>query len=171
MRSLFLTAIIGVTACQSASRAEEALAPLASDHAAATVPHMIAVDVKLLEVARTKMRELGVDFTTFDGKRSKNADGGFAVQQVPSAASIGFIEALVKNRMARKIAEPKIAATSGREAQLSASSQSEASETEAGANEQAGIELRMTPTLLADGRVQVDLFVKYSWQEQATVCN
>lgn len=168
MRSLILPVLIGVTAYLSATRAEEAPAPLAENNVTAMVPHMITVDVKLIEVSRTKMRELGVDFTTFDGQRGKKVDGGLAVQQMSSSASVGFVEALVKNRVARKIAEPRIAVTSGREAQLSAGSQSEASEAEAGANEQAGIELRMTPTLLADGRVQVELFVKYSWQEQAT---
>lgn len=142
-------------------KAEESAAPSAEK-----APQMIVVGVKLVEISRTKMRELGVEFTALKGQRGEKVEGELAFQQLPPAAGIGFVEALTKNRIARIIADPKIAALSGQEAHLSVGSQSEASEAEAGANEQAGIELRMTPTLLADGRVQVELFLKYSWQER-----
>jgi type II secretory pathway component GspD/PulD (secretin) len=127
---------------------------------------MIVVDVKLVEISQTKMQKLGVSLTTFDGQQIQKADGKLAFQQIPSAASTGFVEALLKNHLARLVADPRIAAISGQEARLSVGSQSEASQAKAGANEQLGIELQLTPTLLSDNRVQMDLFLKYSWQEK-----
>ena len=166
MRSLILTAIVSAAVCLGVASAKDSPTTSESPQTALAGPQMITVDVKLIEVSQTKMSELGVDLTTFDGEQLQEFDGKLAFQQMSSTTSASFVEALVKNRAARVITEPKIATTSGREARLSIGSQSEQSDGEATANENSGIELRTTPDLLADGRVQVQVFLKYSWQEK-----
>jgi pilus assembly protein CpaC len=98
----------------------------------------ILLKVKVLEVSRTKLRQLGVDWAYTGG------NGGFALNSVSGILSFdgigdivtnnndtfsfgvvngnnaffGFLEALQENRVAKILAEPNIVAVSGRPAQF-----------------------------------------------------
>jgi pilus assembly protein CpaC len=98
----------------------------------------ILLKVKVLEVSRTKLRQVGVDWAYSSG------DGGFALNSVSGILSFdeignfvtnnndtfafgvvdgndtffGFLEALQENRIAKILAEPNLVAVSGRPAQF-----------------------------------------------------
>src|SRR4051812_31645820 len=97
----------------------------------------VLLKVKVMEVSRTKLRQLGVDWAFSDGSSfALNSIGGilsfdgignvvtnnndtFAFGVVNGGSKFfGFLEALQQNRVARILAEPNLTAVSGRPAQF-----------------------------------------------------
>jgi len=91
-------------------------------------PQQVELDVRIIEVERNSGRELGVELSGSDA----NGSGGFATGSTPRSAPFGVavgelleisgfqidfvINALEAKGLARRLANPKLVATSGREA-------------------------------------------------------
>lgn len=129
-------------------------------------PQMITVDLKLVEISRTKMRQLGVNFATFDGKEAITTDGLEVFNEIPSPAFFGFIEALVKNNVARVLANPRVATLSGRPANLVVNSTVDSSQVSGTApgdeTINVGTEVRVLPVKMEDDKIMLDLLMQWS---------
>ena len=123
---------------------------------------MITVDVKLIEVSRTKMQELGIDFVAFDGNQLLAMDGFTAVDQTPTTAIVGFVDALIKNEAACILANPKVAMLEGKEASLSIGSQVERTTSGNTHYVQLGTRLSVVSKLQTGADVQLDLLLEWS---------
>jgi Flp pilus assembly secretin CpaC len=143
----------------------------------------ILVKVKMLEVSLTKLKKLGVDF-------SSPSDGSFKVIDISSLQkalgtnvaalgqgsytpnakeATGFLERLVENRVARVLADPSIATVSARPAQFFVGRELPIP---AGDNRQrvtefqkCGTELNVLALTLNDNRVQLQIRARVSEPE------
>lgn len=127
-----------------------------------TSPRMVTVDVKLVEISLSKMRELGISLSQFDGKRAIESTGLDCFDQVTSSAINGFVDALVKNNVASILSNPRVATLEKQEASLSIGSQVE--RTSAGNTHyvQRGTRLSVVPKLVANDNVQLDFLLEWS---------
>ena len=162
MRSLVLTGLIGLVAYLNVSRAEEVPAPAAGDQVAESAPKMITVDVKLIQVSQTKMRELGITVSQFNGKQVAESTDLECFDQVPSSAINGFVDALVKNKIAYILSSPRVTTLEHQEASLSIGSQVE--RTSAGNTHyvQRGTRLSVAPEVLGNNSVRLDFLLEWS---------
>jgi len=83
----------------------------------------VRVALRVLEVSLSKIRERGVDFSTRaynDGKPIEAADilsGGYTSIALPDQQALnGFLDALVRNNLAKVLADPTISTISGQSA-------------------------------------------------------
>jgi hypothetical protein len=158
MRNLVVIAVVLLTIPASA---EEPLA-LSSEKA----PQMIAVDLKLIEISQTKMRQLGFDFAKFDGKEGSTIDGLKVFDESPTTAVVGFVDALAKNKIAHVLAHPRIVTLSGRSANFSVNSSVSSSDVSNVAPTDGiinlGTELYILPVQTENNKITLDLRMKWS---------
>jgi hypothetical protein len=139
-------------------------------------PEQISVKVRMLEVSKTKMKQLGIDDSLLKGKpRSAQpapysaADESKAVGfvQVKDANQLNaFIDQLLQNNVAKVITEPRMLVTCGRPAQFnvggeipipSAPGQKPASE-----YKPIGTQVDVLATAMGDNRIRLDLRARFS---------
>lgn len=133
MRILFLSALLcpilllslTVYAAEDDSASKKQSAPKQA------APQMIAVEVKLIEISKSKMRKLGFDFAKLEGQELQTLSGLEVFDDPSTSTTLGFMEALMKNKLGRLLASPRVMTLDGQEASLSIGSQVE---TKVGAN-------------------------------------
>ena len=151
--------------------------------------HQVALEVRIAEVARRSLRELGVGMTLTDsGSRSVGTYETFGTLQNPfmnvgvvTSDRMGFdtidmqLQALERSGMARVLAEPNLTAMSGHEASFLAGGEVPIPVAQAGVTPGAvtvdykefGIGLKFTPTVLERGKINVKLNAEVSSIDQA----
>lgn len=150
MRNLFLVTILSLVLIipSHAETAEKAIA-------LKSAPQMIAVDFKLIEISKTRLRESGFDFAKVDGQEVQSLTGLEAFHEVTAAQATGLVEALVKNNLGRVLANPKITTLDGMSASLSTDPDVEVKSGAEMNLVRIGTRLDIEPMLLAGGRVQL----------------
>jgi len=140
-------------------------------------PQVIHVNVQAIEVSRTKLRRLGTDFAAVD-KRSQLAEkqmyalftgtdntGGFRVFENSDQVD-GYIESLLKNNIAKVLADPSIMTTSGRPATFHAGGQVPIPSSPESAQPISfmnyGTEVDLLATAVGDSRVKIELRARIS---------
>jgi hypothetical protein len=121
-----------------------------SDEPARQSPKKLVVEVKVVEVATTKLRNLGFDWTQLapDGVKHESIDE--VLQSAAADRLIGFLEALRQNNLARVLAEPTIATLDGRPASLAVGS----------------TRLDIVPVVLGDGHVRLEYRIELAAQQK-----
>jgi type II secretory pathway component GspD/PulD (secretin) len=125
-------------------------------------PQMITVDVKLVEISQTKMRELGITLSQFDEKQVTKSTGLDCFNHVPTSAINGFVDALIKNKIACILSNPRVATLEYQEASLSIGSQVEKTTADDTHYVQHGTRLSVVPELLANDNVQLHFLLEWS---------
>jgi Bacterial type II and III secretion system protein len=140
-------------------------------------PQVIHINVQAIEVSRTKLRRLGVDFAA-GNKPSQLAEkrmyalftgtdntGGFRVFE-NSGQVDGYIELLLKNNVAKVLADPSIMTTSGRSANFHAGGQlpipASADSNQPISFMNYGTEVDLLATAVGDSRVKIELRARIS---------
>jgi Flp pilus assembly secretin CpaC len=158
MRSLLVVAVVLLTVHVNAEEPPTSPPPSPADGKA---PQIIAVDLKLIEISRSKIRQQGFDFAKFNGKEGSTIDGLQAFDEAPTSAIIEFVDALAKNKVAHVLANPRVVTLDGREASLSIGSQVERTVGNDTHFVQLGTNLSVVPKLVSGDRVQLD--VRLEW--------
>lgn len=145
----------------------------------------ILLHVKLMEVSRTKLRQLGFDWANFNGddsivQRVSGLTGGFSL--VPGAQSVtssggekiafgiiddanaffGFLDALKQNNLVKVLAEPTLVTISGRPASFSSGGEfpilvPQSLGTLSIQYRQFGTRVDFVPIVLGNGRVRLEV--------------
>jgi hypothetical protein len=133
----------------------------------------VRVQVRLLEVSRTKLRKLGVDLSHLEGNRVEKVlvgngccRGGTQIVR-PGAQILQVVEALRKDGLARVLAEPTLVAVSGRPAMLRCGGEFPASVPPPDGSEplhykEYGTEVSILPRVLDDGQIRLEMRLKIS---------
>jgi hypothetical protein len=111
-----------------------------ADETARQPPKKLVVEVKVIEVATTKLKNLGFDWTQLDPGGVKHESIDEVLQSVATDGLTGFLEALRQNNLARVLAEPTIATLDGRPASFSIG----------------GTQLDLVPVVLGNGHVRLE---------------
>lgn len=159
MPNLFLSiaAFFVLIVCSESVRAE----PQQLSTETETTPQMVAVEVKLIEISRSKLSQAGLDMSKFTGQEVQALNGLEAFDDLPTKSVLGFVDSLLKNKIGRVLASPRITTLDGKEASLSVGSQVE---TKIGADThfvQLGTKLDLEPKLLPDDKVQLDFRLEW----------
>ena len=151
--------------------------------------HQVALEVRIAEVARRSLRELGVGMTVTDsGTRSVStlttgspAANSFLDIGVITSDRLGFdtidmqLQALERSGLARVLAEPNLTAMSGHEASFLAGGEVAIPVSQSGAvagaitvdYKEFGIGLKFTPTVLDRGQINVRMNAEVSSIDRA----
>jgi hypothetical protein len=166
MRSIIITTLVLLAAVARIAKAEETIGALPETQVNSTAPQMIAVELRLVEISRSKMREMGFDFAFIDGDKARTVDMAGVFQETTSKAAADLVKALTKNNIGRVLASPQIVALDGKEASLSIGSQSEVGAADELAASDSSIKMRIRPDLLADERLTVEINLEWSGNER-----
>jgi pilus assembly protein CpaC len=137
----------------------------------------IRVHVRVMELDRTKLRQLGVDFAAIEEReadqRTLSALSGKSIN-IPGMPStgvddfmfvsmnnqlLGIFDALEKRGVTRVLASPTVVTIDGQEAEIKVGSQLAGPNQSAvpGAPQEFGTQLRVKPTLVGNGKVRLEV--------------
>jgi hypothetical protein len=124
----------------------------ADDDLARTQPQRVIVELKVIEVATEKLRNLGFDWSRIRPSgitESILGDkvGDFLKSPADAEQFSGFVKALEQNNLARTIAEPTLATLDGRPASLAIGD---------------NLKLDVVPLVLGDGRIRLEYRIEVS---------
>jgi hypothetical protein len=111
-----------------------------ADEPARQPPKKLVVEVKVVDVPTTKLKNLGFDWTRLMPDSVKHDSIDEVLQSAPAERLIGFLEALRQNNLARFLAEPTIATLDGRPASFSTGA----------------TQLDLAPVVLGNGHVRLE---------------
>jgi Flp pilus assembly secretin CpaC len=119
----------------------------------------VILNVKIMELQTTKMRELGLDFQTADGRDIAQFNGETLIEV---GEYNGLIEALREHNLVKVLAEPTIATVSGRPASFQSGGEFPIVVPESPGNQsieyrQFGTRVDCLAKVLDDGRIRVEL--------------
>jgi Flp pilus assembly secretin CpaC len=155
-------------------------------------PEQISVQVKMVEINRTKLRKLGVDWSTFNNGQPTQTDLAGLLGTKPAAASttapgvslqtnvdpavLEIITALERQNVTRVLAMPTVVMTSGRPASLNIGTDLPIPDPAAPGGvrvEKCGTQVDLTAVSLGDNRVRIDVRPRVSEinAEHAVVVN
>lgn len=156
-------------------------------------PEQISVQVKMVEINRTKLRTLGVDWATFnDGKQTQTDLAGLLGMRPASAASsnpqdvslqtnvdpavLEIITALERRNVTKVLAMPTVVTLSGRPASLNIGTDLPIPDPSAPGGvrvEKCGTQVDLTAVSLGDNRVRIDVRPRVSQinNEHAVIVN
>lgn len=139
-------------------------------------PEQISVQVSMVDINRTKLRKLGVDWSTFNDGKSTQTDlaslfgtrpaaasatmPGVAVQTNVEPAVLDIITALERQNVARVLTMPSVVTTSGRPASLNIGTELPILDPAAPGGirvEKCGTQVDLTAVSLGDNRVRIDV--------------
>lgn len=127
----------------------------------ADMPAMVMVNVQVLEVSRTKMRKLGVDYSDVGLTQTMNANSIGEPAVIRGEGFAEFVRALLENNIAKVVAHPSVAMVPGEPASFFAGTQvplPAAPGSDAAVEYvKAGVELEAQAKCLGGGRVRLDL--------------
>lgn len=125
------------------------LPALGDDAEAKHTPKKLVVEVKVIEVATTKLKNLGFDWAQLapEGVQRESIDK--LLQSASADQLVKFLEALRQNNLARVLAEPTIATLDGRPASFTAG----------------GTHLDIVPIVMGNGRVHLEYRIKLEPQQ------
>lgn len=136
-------------------------------------PQQIIVEIKLVEVDRQKMRKLGFDFAPPEGSELQQVDSEMVFNHLspkPIADDAEpfteLLDSLVKNKVARILAEPEIETCVGHEAVLKVGKNMKVTVPQAGfvskEDKFLGTQLNVKPSLTENNRVILDIRFRYA---------
>jgi len=129
-----------------------ALGPVAvmrGDEGKPPEPKKLVVEVKVVEVATTKLRNLGFDWAQLGPAGARHESLDKILQSTATDQLFGFLEALRQNNLARVLAEPTIATLDGRPASLAVG----------------GTQLDVVPIVLGNGHVRLEYRIELAPQQ------
>ncbi|MEM9660142.1 MAG: hypothetical protein AAF961_17395, partial [Planctomycetota bacterium] len=119
----------------------------------------IVVTARLVEINRTAMRRLGVDFASVNEGKAMPRVNGERGTGMPTTPSDEFIHGLCANGLAKVLAERTVVTTEGRAALVGAGSREVASasakRSAADAEKQVGARLRVEPRRVGEDLIRV----------------
>ncbi|NQV24569.1 MAG: pilus assembly protein N-terminal domain-containing protein [Rhodopirellula sp.] len=152
----------------------------------------VMLKVKIMEVQRTKLRRLGIDFISVgqDGGFLRSSPGqlfsvsnGSVMDSVTRSATafglvsggdafFGFIDALKEEKLLRILSEPSLLATNGRPATLLSGGEfpvllQQTFGTTSVQWRKFGVELEAVPIILGDGRVRLEVMPSFTERDLA----
>ncbi|HEY2759829.1 MAG TPA: hypothetical protein VGI75_03780, partial [Pirellulales bacterium] len=161
----------------STSLADPNGGPGAADVAATCADKKIKVRVQLLELNRTKMRDLGFDFTAIHGKTSGSSSAGDLLAslghcssqtEMPGDSALSaFISALKKEGIVKVLGVPTIMTRDGQLAEIFIGEELPFVRTSKDGSttinyRKVGSQLKVVPTIAADGKVRLHMNFHFS---------
>jgi pilus assembly protein CpaC len=122
----------------------------------------------VLEVSRTKLRDLGFDIQgSFELLKPSKEGKTFLVREADAEAIDGLMDALKRNNLAKTLAEPTLVTVVGREAEFHSGGEVPVVIPQSGNSETCefrrfGTQIRTTPRLTQDGDMKLELLIRVS---------
>ena len=139
-------------------------------------PEQISVTVKMVEINRTKLRQLNVDWSTFGDGKDKSIDVAALLGIKAGAASaspqtlnyhtnvdpaiLAIFDSLERQQLSRVLAAPTVVTISGRPASINVGGELPATQPEVSGGvkkQNYGTQVNLTAVSLGDNRVRIDV--------------